>query len=192
MPQKKQYGLCLLLLFLIALNLYAQEPPGDPVPVMEGNDGTPATTDANNSASFTIREIVITGNRKTRDNIILREVPFRSGEKYSLQELVRKFEDARKQLMNTALFHDVVVSMLKTEDYLIDVSVQVRERWYIFPVPYFKPVDRNLNQWLFEKKCKPEQGELWRKNITQQRYRQAGQIQTVFNRWIYATVFFHV
>ena len=151
MPQKKQYGLCLVLLFLIALNLYAQEPPGDPAPVMEGNDGTPATTDANNSASFTIREIVITGNRKTRDNIILREVPFRSGEKYSLQELVRKFEDARKQLMNTALFHDVVVSMLKTEDYLIDVSVQVRERWYIFPVPYFKPVDRNLNQWLFEK-----------------------------------------
>jgi hypothetical protein len=31
--------------------------------------------------------------------------------------------------------------------------VQVRERWYIFPVPYFKPVDRNLNQWLFEQKA---------------------------------------
>src|SRR5688572_26587119 len=151
MPQKKKYGLCLVLLFLIATNLCAQEPLGDPAPVIEGNDATLAPTDADNSASFTIREIIITGNRKTRDNIILREVPFRSGEKYSLQELVRKFEDARRQLMNTSLFHDVVVSMLKTEDYLIDVSVQVRERWYIFPVPYFKPVDRNLNQWLFEK-----------------------------------------
>ena len=81
MPQKKQYGLCLVLLFLIAMNLCAQEPPGDPVPVIEGNDATVAPTDADNSASFSIREIVITGNRKTKDNIILREVPFRSGGK---------------------------------------------------------------------------------------------------------------
>ena len=34
---------------------------------------------------------------------------------------------------------------------MVDVAVDVRERWYIFPVPYFKPIDRNLNQWLFEK-----------------------------------------
>ena len=174
MPQYKKYCLCLVLLFLMALNLYAQEPSSDPVPVTENNDASLVPVDADNSASFTIREIVITGNRKTKDNIILREVPFRSGEKYSLQELVRKFEDARRQLMNTALFHDVVVSMLKTEDYLIDVSVQVRERWYIFPVPYFKPVDRNLNQWLFEKKCQSQQGELWRENIAQQCYWQTG------------------
>ena len=151
MPQKKQYGLCLVLLFLIAANLCAQELPGEPLPVIEGKDAELSSSTPDKSASFTIREIVITGNRKTKDNIILREVPFRSGEKYSLQELVRKFEDARKQLMNTALFHEVIVSMLKTDDYLVDVSVAVRERWYIFPVPYFKPVDRNLNQWLFEK-----------------------------------------
>jgi hypothetical protein len=33
------------------------------------------------------------------------------------------------------------------------VSVQVKERLYIFPLPYFRPVDRNLNQWIMESKA---------------------------------------
>jgi hypothetical protein len=32
--------------------------------------------------------------------------------------------------------------------------VEVDERWYLFPVPYFKFVDRNINQWLVEQKAK--------------------------------------
>jgi outer membrane protein assembly factor BamA len=102
---------------------------------------------------FTVRNIVITGNKKTRPEIILREIPFKSGEQYLLQDLVKKFEVARKQLMNTTLFHEVVVALKSFDGYDIDVSVQVIERWYIFPVPYFKPVDRNLNQWLVEQKA---------------------------------------
>ncbi|MES1219774.1 MAG: hypothetical protein ABUT20_30015, partial [Bacteroidota bacterium] len=30
--------------------------------------------------------------------------------------------------------------------------VDVKERWYIFPLPYFKTVDRNWNQWIVENK----------------------------------------
>ena len=36
---------------------------------------------------------------------------------------------------------------------ILILLVEVKERWYIFPVPYFKPVDRNLNQWLVEQKA---------------------------------------
>ncbi len=102
---------------------------------------------------FRVRDIVIVGNKRTRREIILREIPFKSGETFLLQELVRRFEDARRQLMNTALFHTVVVALKSFDGYDIDILVQVRERWYIFPVPYFKPVDRNLNQWLVEQKA---------------------------------------
>src|SRR5205085_3575786 len=70
-----------------------------------------------------------------------------------LQELVKKFDIARKQLMNTTLFHEVVVALKSFDGYYVDVSVDVKERWYIFPIPYFKPVDRNLNQWLVEQKA---------------------------------------
>ena len=55
--------------------------------------------------------------------------------------------------MNTTLFHEVVVAVKGFEGYYVDVLVQVRERWYLFPVPYFKPVDRNLNQWIVEQKA---------------------------------------
>jgi outer membrane protein assembly factor BamA len=102
---------------------------------------------------FTVRTIVIVGNKRTRNDIILREIPFKSGEPYLLPVLVKKFEDARRQLMNTALFHEVIVALKSFEGYNIDVLVQVKERWYIFPVPYFKPVDRNINQWIVEQKA---------------------------------------
>ncbi|MER3497525.1 MAG: hypothetical protein C4308_02225 [Chitinophagaceae bacterium] len=102
------------------------------------------------SAPFVIRNIVITGNKKTKPSIILREVPFREGDKLPLQQLVTKFETARKQLMNTSLFHDVVVALKSLEGYNVDILVEVKERWYLFPVPYFKMVDRNINQWLVQ------------------------------------------
>lgn len=102
---------------------------------------------------FIVQNILITGNKRTRPDIIMRELPFRPGDRYELQELVRNFEKARKQLMNTTLFHEVVVALKSFNGYNVDVLVQVKERWYIFPVPYFKPVDRNLNQWLVEQKA---------------------------------------
>jgi outer membrane protein assembly factor BamA len=106
-----------------------------------------------NIAPFTIRQILIYGNKKTKASIILRELPFKPGDHLQLQKLVSKFDDARKQLMNTALFHEVVVALKSIEGNDVDVMIQVKERWYLFPVPYFRMVDRNLNQWLVQHKA---------------------------------------
>jgi len=103
---------------------------------------------------FVIRNIVITGNKRTKESIMLRELPFKSGEAYPLSEMVKKFEDARKQLMNLVLFHEVIVALKGFEGNNIDILIDVRERWYLFPVPYFKFVDRNINQWLVEQNAK--------------------------------------
>ena len=103
---------------------------------------------------FTVRNIDISGNKKTKESVILRELPFESGDTYILSELVKKFEEARKQLMNTVLFHEVVVALNKFEGNNVDILVAVKERWYLFPVPYIKFVDRNLNQWIVEQNAK--------------------------------------
>lgn len=102
---------------------------------------------------YVINRIIIAGNKKTKESIILREIPVKEGEAYSISILVKKFEDSRRQLMNTTLFHSVVVAAKNFNGNQLDVSVEVRERWYLFPLPYFKPVDRNLNQWLVEQKA---------------------------------------
>lgn len=142
MVKKKQYffGLFVTLLccqFLAAQIIY------EPTIIEEKTITRPDST-------FTIDQVNITGNKKTKAFIILREMPFKHGDEFSLQVLVKKFEDARRQLMNTSLFHSVVVAVNKFKGNDVDVIVEVKERWYLFPLPYLKPVDRNLNQWLIE------------------------------------------
>lgn len=155
MPQIRQYYLLLITLLLLYKGSFSQS-------ANNFNDSlnfqltnltvqTKGEKVGSDSTTYTIHSILITGNKKTRDKIILREVPFTVGEEYPLSVLKAKLEDARRQLMNTTLFIDVVVSLSDLGNSEVDILVDVRERWYIFPVPYFKPVDRNLNQWLFEK-----------------------------------------
>lgn len=122
------------------------------------------------SADCFIGKIIVTGNKKTKENIILREIPFRPGETYPLNVLVEKFEDARRQLMNTALFHSVVVAAESFESTTVNIVITVKERWYLFPAPYLKPVDRNLNQWIIQQKARLDRvdygGKLYYYNAT--------------------------
>jgi outer membrane protein assembly factor BamA len=157
MLRERKYCLWLLVAFACCHSVSAQVPlsadkplPNSPldslsamITRMPAGEGTP----------FRVRNIIIEGNKRTRSSIILREIPFKPGEPYMLQVLVNKFEDARRQLMNTTLFLSVVVALKSFDGYDIDVLVQVKERWYLFPVPFFKPVDRNLNQWIVEQKA---------------------------------------
>lgn len=101
----------------------------------------------NPKASFVLGEIIITGNKRTKNFIIERELPFKSGDSIYLPDLVKKFEIARRQLINTRLFIEAVVALKSVRGYFVDVVIDVKERWYIFPIPYVKPVDRNLTEW---------------------------------------------
>ncbi len=110
-------------------------------------DTIPHVQLSRSSTPFTIGEIVIEGNRRTKPFIILRELPFKSGDSIQLAEVVKHFEIARQQLMNTTLFNEVVVALKSFRGYYLDVVITVKERWYVFPIPYLKPIDRNLTEW---------------------------------------------
>lgn len=121
-------------------------------PVLYAQPSVPDSLNTLASSYYIIGEVIVSGNVKTREDIIVRELPFFAGEHYTPEELVKKMEAGRRQLMNTALFHYAVVSASGYKGNEVNVLVEVKERWYLFPVPYFKPVDRNLNQWLVEEK----------------------------------------
>jgi outer membrane protein assembly factor BamA len=153
MLRVKKYCLWLLILIAPCQFLLAQV-KGNSIYVPGDKENiSPADTTPGPRNYFTVRTIIIEGNKKTRPAIILRELPFKMGDSYLLPELVKKFEIGRKQLMNTTLFHEAIVALKHSDGYNIDVLVSVKERWYIFPIPYFKPVDRNLNQWIVEQKA---------------------------------------
>lgn len=134
---------------LIHVFLYAQADSinlENEIITLKDGSTMPADTNLTKSA-FVIGNIIITGNKKTKSYIVKREVPFKVGDTVELSQLVKQFDVARNQLMNTRLFNKVVVSLKSFKGYLVEIQIDLKERWYLFPIPYFKPIDRNLSEW---------------------------------------------
>ena len=96
----------------------------------------------------TIRNISITGNRRTKIYLVERELAFKKGVAYIFKDLQYRLTLSREQLINTTLFVDVGITMAETGSNMVDIAIEVKERWYLFPVPYFKVIDRNWNEWI--------------------------------------------
>lgn len=101
-------------------------------------------------SSVTIRNVFSSGNKITKSYIIAREVPLKKGEKYTMSDILKNIPLAKQSLLNTGLFIDVAVDFTNWSNDSLDILVDVKERWYYFPVPYLKPVDRNFNVWIKE------------------------------------------
>jgi outer membrane protein assembly factor BamA len=95
-----------------------------------------------------VKDIIIKGNKQTKAYIILREIHFKKGDSLIIASLNKELEQARQQVYNTTLFSEVKFELVVLSAYDIMIIVDVRERWYIYPVPQFKPVDRNFNEWI--------------------------------------------
>lgn len=97
--------------------------------------------------TLTIGNVFIQGNRKTKTYIVERELSFKKGDTLTISQLVNAFQTAHDRLINTHLFNEVVLYVKDFSGYTVNIAIDVKERWYIFPVPYFKPVDRNFTAW---------------------------------------------
>jgi outer membrane protein assembly factor BamA len=124
MKKLKEIYIVLILVLLIPIKLLAQ-----PSITIEDT----SVIKEQNTKLVSIANIEIAGNKKTRIYIIEREIPFKQGEFMLKTELDKKMELCRQQLMNTALFIDVSVSIDKQENELVFIHIQVKERWYFFP-----------------------------------------------------------
>ena len=99
-----------------------------------------------------ISGIEITGNDRTKELTILRELDFAPGDTISQAQLSLRLERSRTNLLNTALFTAVEmnVSEWDTDQHKITVSVTVKEAWYLYILPIFDLADRNINVWITE------------------------------------------
>ncbi len=100
------------------------------------------------TAKLRVKQIIVNGNKITKEYIILREIQFKQGDSIVISSLNKELEQARQQVYNTTLFTEVNFDVTVLSAYDIVVIVTVRERWYIYPIPQFKPVDRNFNEWI--------------------------------------------
>jgi len=98
-----------------------------------------------------IDNILIEGNKRTLDRIVLRELDFQKGDTISFKELSDELERNALVLMNTGLFSKAKVNIKNwKEGNHLDLEVEVQEAWYIYPLPLFELADRNFNVWWTE------------------------------------------
>lgn len=97
-----------------------------------------------NDSLFVVKQIVISGNNRTKESVIKREIPFFVGDTINSSDTSAIALKTEQNLINTSLFHFASVSFCDSGM----VTVSVTERWYIWPVPFINIEERSFNVWL--------------------------------------------
>ena len=95
-----------------------------------------------------INDIQIQGNETTRDRVIIRELVFSVGDTVLKMELLPFLQRSKDNLLNLALFNFVNFGVKHLGDGRIDVTIEVIERWYVWPIPILEYADRNFSTFL--------------------------------------------
>jgi hypothetical protein len=115
----------------------------------QSKDSTVTPQVAYDTGSFVkIVSINISGNKKTKGYIILRELPFKTGDSLTFSSIDKTLKQAHDQVYNITLFSDVSISPQFISASEVVINVVVKEKWYIYPTPQFQLVDRNFNEWI--------------------------------------------
>ena len=99
------------------------------------------------TTTLTIAKINVTGNKHTKAYIVYREMPLKVGNTITTTSLQRGLTQSQIQVYNTNLFVEVLIDTNMLSANALQINVHVRERWYIFPTPQFKLIDRSFNEW---------------------------------------------
>jgi len=96
-----------------------------------------------------IGKINLEGNKVTKDKIVYREMEFKSGDSLTISEYNRLSELSRNNLLNRSLFNFVDIDTVADAfDYaVLNITIKMIERWYVWPLPIFELADRNFNAW---------------------------------------------
>ncbi len=94
-----------------------------------------------------VGRIIIVGNKVTKSRIILRELDIQEGDYVYDEDLDPLIELDRNKIYNLRLFNTVLIRPIEVEQGVVDIIIEVSERWFFFPVPLFDLADRNFNDW---------------------------------------------
>ena len=94
-----------------------------------------------------VNSITIDGNEKTKKHIITRELDFEVGDTLWVSDTSKIIRQTKNKLYNTALFNGTTIFFIMHGSTRINVYIEVKERWYIWPSPIFELGDRNFNEW---------------------------------------------
>jgi|ERR1039458_76824 outer membrane protein assembly factor BamA len=106
-----------------------------------------AQNDSSRNITYFVNDIFIIGNTITKNTIILRELTFTKGSVIDSVSLKQHLQRSKENIYNTSLFNSVDVTYFVVENNVINITIFLKERWYLWPVPIFEIRERNFNVW---------------------------------------------
>ena len=104
------------------------------------------------SGNLVVETIFFEGLEKTKQRVLFRELDFAVGDTIKLNQLDRRMEVNQQNLYNLGLFNTVdVIPTVSQDSTELGVIIAVKERWYIFPIPFAQLQERTFNEWWADK-----------------------------------------
>jgi len=125
-----------LLISLFALTAQAQE---DSLALSQAEFSPPP------DSAFVIDEIVVVGNEKTKEYVLLREMTLKQGDYITAEAM----ENDKKRIYNLGLFTRVEIGYIPTVPPRANLLILVNERWFIYPFPVGGIKDRDWKKLYF-------------------------------------------
>lgn len=102
-----------------------------------------------------VKDVLIFGNKKTKNSIILREIVIKSGDTLYRESLDSLLLIERNKVFNLGIFVSAEVKAVATGINTVDILISVQEQWYLFPIPILDIADRNFNEWINQRGADP-------------------------------------
>jgi|GEM_PF-6443205 len=103
----------------------------------------------NPAAKFTISQINISGNKKTKEHVILREIDIKAGDSFYYFQKDSLIHSLQNKIFNLALFIKVKVFLDSLSVNERICRIEVSERFYTIPGLSIELADRTFNEWWY-------------------------------------------
>ncbi|MFT5878745.1 MAG: outer membrane protein assembly factor BamA, partial [Dokdonia sp.] len=90
---------------------------------------------------------IFQGNEKTKEFVLVRELAYRKGDTFQLEEFQARVARSRENIFNTSLFNKTTFTIEVNTKGEAHVVFVLEERWYVWPYVILQNGDRNFNTW---------------------------------------------
>jgi outer membrane protein assembly factor BamA len=98
-----------------------------------------------------IKSVDVSGNKKTKAAVILREIGFEKSKSLSKDSLSSYLKQCYTRLYNLNLFTEINVEYESIDSSSGKLIIKLKEQWFIIPQADVQLADRNINVWWNEK-----------------------------------------
>jgi outer membrane protein assembly factor BamA len=115
---------------------------------------------ADTTQQVVVQNITLTGNYRTRERIVRRELAIHTGDTLHSSQIDSLLAIERRKILNTNLFVTVDIQKKISTDSSASIlkslpkmtlNVILKEQWYLLAFPVLQLADRNFNEWWYER-----------------------------------------